>query len=254
MKDIVKTLSGRTFWLGLIIFILTAVSVFFPNEIDKYLNLRIRSFIGIFLIILYFIIEVMKHAEISRKTTRMMTASKTAMEKIIQHLLSVINKHDSPKDDMERIIQNVMERVRELDYLSPGQSLRANIFHRKLAADTYEMIYQYNMDGASDRGLVIPLNMGVTGEVFRTKTQKIVAKKNFYGVAPYRLPNDLIQKVPNDLQWICSTPIINDKGDVIATLSFDGDRDCEHEFETIAELANTLVLTLKIPLAKLGLL
>lgn len=140
------------------------------------------------------------------------------------------NKKIAKKTE-SKIIKALLSKVDELFVFSGAeQNVRANIFKKSKGKDKdgkktdgYQIIHQYNMDSNADRDMFIPINMGVTGEVFRTNTPLFSKRQQFRGNASYRLPSYLLDGVPENINWIYSCPIKSKKGKVQMTLTLDGD-------------------------------
>lgn len=108
-----------------------------------------------------------------------------------------------------------------------GQRIRSNIFFsKKRNKKTYYYIkHYYNMETFNDKNIEIPENMGCTGEAWRTKSQVWGDKEMIFSRGRLRIPDEQLEKVPEDLQWVCSTPIVDKNGNVIAVMNFDGNGD-----------------------------
>jgi hypothetical protein len=120
-------------------------------------------------------------------------------------------------------IQTKLSQVDVLNNLEPSQNLRANIFLLNKKGGKYFIVESYNMNTDCDRTIEIPENMGCTGEAWRTKTQIWGEKDRIFKDGNHRLPEGPLKKVRKDLEWICSTPIVNNQK-VIAVLNFDGNK------------------------------
>ncbi len=121
-----------------------------------------------------------------------------------------------------KLIFGILKSIEQFKHLIPGQRLRSNIFFKKKV--TYKIKYSYNMDEFADKNIEIPVNLGCTGEAWRTKRQIFGPKEKIFIGGEYKVPDEQLKKVPGDLEWVCSTPILNESGDVIAVLNFDGNR------------------------------
>ncbi len=188
------------------------------------LSLWTKAIIIAAMLILYILVEASKNYQISKKTK-------------------------------ENIIKAILSKVDELNYLTGApQRIRANIFrqqkagwHSKVKAG-YKICYQYNMDSHGDRDLYIPVNMGVTGEVFRTRVPLFSTSQNFRHTSSYRLPGEILAKVPSDVEWIYSIPVKYKNGNVMMTLTIDGTQSTSNireDEQAIERVANKIVRDLQ---------
>jgi hypothetical protein len=158
------------------------------------------------------------------------------------YIIGEVVKSKAIKD--EQIITSMLARVEELKFIDVTQRLRANIF--KIVKRGYRLECSYNMRDHKDKDLFIPENMGITGQVFRTGVQQIGNKQQVFPPnSEYKIPEEMIGKVPPDMEWICSTPITNKKGKVIYVLNFDGNKPSDGKFPDIMKLGNKLAEELK---------
>lgn len=124
----------------------------------------------------------------------------------------------------KELINSKLETVNQFNHFVPGQKLRSNIFFFNEKKRKYYIKYQYNMDEDRDKNIEIPENLGCTGEAWRTKVQVFGTKDMIFAGGPFRIPEEELVKVSKDLEWVCSTPILDDNGNVIAVMNFDGNR------------------------------
>lgn len=138
------------------------------------------------------------------------------------------------KFKVQHEIQTKLSQVDTLQHLDQSQNLRSNIFLLKKKYKQYYLAESYNMKTDDDRTLEIPENMGCTGEAWRTKMQVWGEKGRIFQDGNHRIPKELLKKVKEDLEWICSTPIIK-KQNVVAVLNFDGNKPMNEEQRKIIE-------------------
>lgn len=142
-----------------------------------------------------------------------------------------INQFYSSKKISEKIkakiISTLLKSIDQFRQFIPEQKLRSNIFflYKKGKGRVYRIKYSYNMDESEDKNIEIPENLGCTGEAWRTKHQVFGTQEKIFRAGEYKVPEDQLKKVPSDLKWICSTPILDYKGDVIGVMNFDGNRE-----------------------------
>jgi hypothetical protein len=135
-------------------------------------------------------------------------------------------------------IQTKLSQVDVLQHLDQSQNLRSNMFLLEKKYGRYYLAESYNMKADNDRTLEIPENMGCTGEAWRTTMQVWGGKDRIFEEGSHRIPEELLRKVKNDLEWICSTPIIKNQN-VVAVLNFDGNKPMDgDQKKTIASHAN----------------
>jgi len=136
----------------------------------------------------------------------------------------------------ENIIKTKLATVEQFKYFEPVQRLRSNIFlaKKKNGRVVYFIAHSFNMNENDDKNIEIPENMGCTGEAWNTKQQIWGDKKRIFEEGRYRVPDEELKKVEKDLFWVCSTPILDRHGNVVAVLNFDGNRDLnEKQIEEI---------------------
>ncbi|MBA7688779.1 hypothetical protein ES703_97268 [subsurface metagenome] len=131
-------------------------------------------------------------------------------------------------------IQTKLSQVDTLKHLNKSQNLRSNIFLLDKKHKRYYIAESYNMKTDNDRTLAIPENMGCTGEAWRTKMQVWGERDRIFKDGNHRIPEELLKKVKEDLEWICSTPIIKNQN-VVAVLNFDGNKPMNEEHRKIIE-------------------
>lgn len=145
-------------------------------------------------------------------------------------LLQYQNQYQKISENVkEKLVIGALRTVNQLQQFMPDQRIRSNIFFFNAKKGKYYIKYEFNMDEHQDKNIEIPENLGCTGEAWRTKNQVFGDKNRIFEEGPYRIPLELLQKVPEDLEWICSTPIFNDIKEVIAVVNFDGNRKLNAE-------------------------
>lgn len=183
--DFIKT---KSFWTGISLFAIAAAVASWWIE-----TLLSRLMIWIAMMILYSINEKYKNGEWS-------------------------------KIPREKYITNILSSIEQFRGYNPEQRLRSNIFFYNKKKEKYYVKYHFNMEKHSDKNIEIPKNLGCTGEAWRTKNQIWGDKDQIFLSGPYKIAEEEYRKVSKDLQWICSTPIIDENKDVIAVMNFDGNQ------------------------------
>jgi hypothetical protein len=195
-KELVISFS---FLASSVLFIAAIVISFWPNKFTSFRKI-------IFIIILYGIFVINSYYEKQSNWVPKTEFIKTKNEFVNKMLTSI--------DQFKRF--------------DPKQRLRSNILFVCYDSDKnvgkYRIRYSYKMDVFSDKLIEIPINMGCTGEAWRTKNQIWGDKKIIFSSSPFRIPDEELEKVPKDLEWVCSTPIVDRNGNVAAVLNFDGNR------------------------------
>lgn len=121
------------------------------------------------------------------------------------------------------LIKTKLSTIDQFLCFDQSQMLRANIFKLNKKTKCYYIEYQYNMDNFSDKAISIPVNKGCTGEAWLTKNQIWGDQHKIFSEGSFNVPKEQYNKVPTDLIWICSTPIVK-KDQVIAVMNFDGNK------------------------------
>lgn len=184
-KAIFKT---KGFYVGLVLFsVLTLIAVLKPD-----LNMCLRSIIIFVCLILYVFQEMYQASELLNKVNPI-------------------------------IINGILASIDKFLQFDSTQRLRSNIFFCNEKTKKYFIKYKYNMDLDNDKNIQIAVNRGCTGDAWSQKKQVWGTKDLIFSKGDYRLTSDELEKVPSDLEWICSTPILKDD-EVIAVLNFDGNK------------------------------
>lgn len=149
--------------------------------------------------------------------------------------LSQLYKADHlTKDEAKNQTQMRLRCVDVVKILQPDQNLRSNVFLWDKKKKVYHIWQYYNMDTDPAKNVTeIPKGRGCTGNAWESKQQTFGDKEDIFGDGKYHLPSDQESKISHDLEWICSTPILNEKRNVIAVLNFDGNKpmyDSQKEF------------------------
>lgn len=126
------------------------------------------------------------------------------------------------------IVDGILASIDKFLKFDDSQRLRSNIFFYKKNQKKYFIKYQHNMETSDDKSMELPENLGCTGEAWRSKKQVWGNKDKILKIGDYRVPSEQLEKVPLDLEWICSTPILRDS-DVIAVMNFDGNKPVSEE-------------------------
>lgn len=129
--------------------------------------------------------------------------------------------------------EKLLSTVDNINSLMNGQRLRSNIFCLNRKKDKYCIRYSYNMNGYNDKNILIPVNMGCTGEAWRDRRQVWGKRDKIFKSGDFRIPAEELNKVPEDIQWICSTPIVDNNGEMIAVMNFDGNREMSQTEEEL---------------------
>ena len=129
------------------------------------------------------------------------------------------------KDEAKNQTQMRLRCVDVLKILKPDQNLRSNIFFWDKKRKVYYIWQYHNMDTDPAKSVTeILKGQGCTGNAWESMQQIWGDKTDIFGNGKYSLPSDQESKVSTDLEWICSTPIVDRKRNVIAVLNFDGDK------------------------------
>jgi len=158
------------------------------------------------------------------------------------------NKQEMTQSFKDELIKSKFATIERFQHFNPEQRLRVNIFkqHRRGKEIFYTITYSYNMDNDADKLIEIPDNMGCTGEAWNSKKQVWGDQKRIFEEGRYRVPDEELKKVPADLVWICSTPILGKYGEVMAVINIDGNRHVEEkQKEEIKKHCNLLADELK---------
>lgn len=126
------------------------------------------------------------------------------------------------------IVEGILASIDKFLQFDNTQRLRSNIFFCNEKTKKYFIKYKYNMDLDNDKSIEIAINRGCTGDAWSQKKQVWGTKDTIFSKGDYRLTADELEKVPSDLEWICSTPVLKDN-EVIAVLNFDGNRQLTEE-------------------------
>lgn len=134
------------------------------------------------------------------------------------------------KENIERIL-SFAEIVNKFYDENKKQRIRSNIFLKDSTYRGYQIYAQYNMSLDPDHRVNIPINKGVTGEAWLTKSQVWANHDQIYrGVHRLTIVD---RENPCKLQWICSTPIIktdsNGNSETIAVFNIDGNKAVDDE-------------------------
>jgi len=129
----------------------------------------------------------------------------------------------------KKLIEKTLSGVEYFNKFNSGQRFRSNVFFCDHRQKKFYLKYGYNMDNYEDKNIHIPINMGCTGEAWRDRKQVWGDYGKIFSDGSYRIPQEELNKVPKDLQWICSTPILDDTGNVLAVLNFDGNKAVNSE-------------------------
>jgi len=137
-----------------------------------------------------------------------------------------------------------------LRFLDVAQRLRSNVFRWDKKKEKAFIWVHHNMETDPAKNLAeLRYGEGCTGAAWKDRCQKWGAENDIYGDGQYALGPDQEEKVSHDLKWICSTPIVNEKRQVIAVLNFDGNMPMEapqqtsikeHAARVAAELGSVL--------------
>jgi len=128
-----------------------------------------------------------------------------------------------------KIIRGDLKTAEQFRYMIPEQRIRSNIFVENKKKRIYNIKYQFNMEGCQDNVIRIPLNLGCTGEAWRTKKQVYGDYSRIRAGGEYKIPDDQLALVPEDLKWVISTPIKDKNGEVIGVLNLDGNKEFSGE-------------------------
>jgi hypothetical protein len=198
-KALLKT---GPFWVGLVLYEVSTVTaiVLFPNTqaIPGWANTLIKIAVILIMIMLYYLY--------ARYKSDYMTQAER--QKLLETMLACV------------------DQVRRLD---ASQNLRSNIFVFDRKKRIYRIVASHNMADDDDRNVEIPENLGCTGEAWRSRGQVWGPKGHILHVGDHRIPEDQVKKIRTDLEWICSTPITDWDGNVIAVLNFDGNKAMNDE-------------------------
>lgn len=186
-----KILKTVSFWLGFAIYMVSVIIAIMSLSEDK-LHAFLRLPLIMLCSLLYFALEFSKATAFNRLNTQKNVCQKLAC-------------------------------VDTLKFLSRNQNLRSNIFLFDKKKKNYRIVEHYNMAADDDANIEIPENMGCTGEAWRTSSQVWGDKDHILHEGDKKISIDQARKVREDLEWICSTPIIKE-GKVIAALNFDGNQ------------------------------
>ena len=179
----------KSFWVGLLLFfLLTSIAVYALS-----ISVWCKCFLVALLLVLYSVQQLFQWPELTEG----------------------LNK---------KLIEKTLSGVESFKKFNNGQRFRSNIFFYNNKQKKFYLKYGYNMDIHEDKNLHIPINMGCTGEAWRDRKQVWGDREKIFNEGSYRVPCEELTKVPKDLEWICSTPIFDDTGNVIAVLNFDGNR------------------------------
>lgn len=126
------------------------------------------------------------------------------------------------------IVEGILASIDKFLKFDDRQRLRSNIFFYKKKNKHYFIKYHHNMETCDDKSMEIPENLGCTGEAWRSKKQVWGDKDKIFKVGDFKVPLEQLEKVPKDLEWICSTPILRDSN-VIAVMNFDGNKPVSQE-------------------------
>ncbi len=211
---ICKLARTWTFWLGLLLYGLAAGFAIISLPLEDH---GIKWFLMALAAVLYALNETFRFSELSRK-------------------------------ELDEQIDQRLSCVQALQYLSPTQKLRSNIFREFRRERLYRIWRHHNMARHDDLTIEIPFNRGCTGKAWLEKRQIWAGREKFMTPAEDRVPEEQAKKVPPDLRWICSTPIRH-KHKVLGVLNFDGNVDMneeqqarieEHAQRVAHELSNSL--------------
>ena len=221
-----------SFWTGWFIPVIPFLFALYYYSINLFLILGIM----VIYLIAYFIFDsskLLKELKIQRE------------EKNIEEQKSLI------KEYLKKQINLKLSCVDLLHSIDTNQCLRSNIFVYYKNSEHYTMKYKYNMEEWPDKTIKIPVNRGCTGDAWNEKTQIFRTRDIFIDKDKTSgVPQEELNKVPNDLEWICSTPIF-DNNNVLAVLNFDGNKEMTeqdkekikvHARRVASELSNDLIL------------
>jgi len=129
------------------------------------------------------------------------------------------------KNEAKRQIETRLKCVDTLKVLDSDQDLRSNVFLWDSKKGHYYIFQHYGMESDLATSVTeIPKGKGCTGVAWDRKQQIWGNEKDIFEGGEYALPKDEEAKVNRDLKWICSTPVTNEKRNVIAVLNFDGNK------------------------------
>jgi len=177
-------------------------------------------------------------------------------KKISEQRVAEIRKHNENKD--KKHIENILsmaEAVNSFYSVDEKQHLRSNIFLKPNGEELYQIAAQYNMNTSKDLKIKIPLNKGATGEAWLTQTTIWADKKHIYN-GEHRIPENERKKLPSNICWICSHPIIKNN-ETIAVINIDGDKEIEdpslkENIENIVRLISKLLEDYDLTILKSG--
>lgn len=144
---------------------------------------------------------------------------------MLYSLSQLIKAGQLSRDDARNQVQLRLNCVQTLRFLDPDQNLRSNLFIWNRNKEHYYIWQHYGMETDLATSVTeIPKGKGCTGTAWEQKEQVWGDKVEIFGNGKYALPGDQERKVRHELEWICSTPVVDKKRKVIAVVNFDGNK------------------------------
>lgn len=122
-------------------------------------------------------------------------------------------------------LQAVLENVEFIGVLLPEGKIRASLFVLDREGSNHVVRQSYNMERFQDQTIRIPRHLGCTGESWLHKRQVFCNDKRQFLDGTKGITPEEAKKVWKDLAWICTTPILSKKNEVMAVLAIDGNHD-----------------------------